>query len=358
MYPNRSMPERRAAGVLLLAALAMMFTAMSCIDDPPTHPEINEYRSFLDLVWELYDQKYVGFDSKNVDWEGIHQQYSDMAAGADSTDELMEVVVAMVGELEDRNAFLAMDGSVVPTFSGETRVNFDYSVLMEYLEPWNFQWDSSFGVTWGSCVIDSIPYFAIKHFNYFFTYMHFRDEFITHLESPGMILDLRMSDDFSLVPAEQLPGLFTDQSMVAFLTQYRTGPSHDDISQLESHNISPISWAFLKPVVILAGQQNFGPSEAFLSVMERMPHVTIIGDTTGGGANTPGYMNQQYWPVWDFWDITCPFARFLTADTVCIEGVGIIPDIHVQATEEAFAAGEDPVLEYAIQWIGEATSPQ
>ncbi len=357
MDPNRSIPERRAAGVLLLAALVMVSATMSCIDDPPTHPEINEYRSFLDLVWELYDQKYVGFDGKNVDWEGIHQQYSDMAAEADSTDELMEVVVAMVGELEDRNAFLAMGGSVVQTFSGVTSVNFDESVLMEYLEPWDFKWDSSFGVMWGSCVIDSIPYFAIRHFNYFFTFMHFRDEFITHLDSPGMILDLRMSDDFSLVPAEQIPSLFTDQNMVAFLTQYRTGPDHDDLSPLENHQVSSSPYAFNKPVVVLAGQQNFGPAEAFLSVMERIPLVTIIGDTTGGGANTPGYMSQQYWPVWDFWDLTCPFARFLTADTVCIEGVGIIPDIYVQATQGDFAAGEDPVLEYAIEWIGEATSP-
>lgn len=342
---------------MLFTALVAALSAVSCIDDPPTHPEINDYRSYLDLVWELYDQKYVGFDQKNVDWEAIHQQYSDMAAQADSTDELMEVVAAMVGELDDRNAFFAMGSSVVPTFGGQTLVNYDDSVLMDYLEPWDFKWDSSFGVMWGSCVIDSIPYFAIRHFHYFFTFMHFRDEFVTHLDAPGMILDLRMSDDFSLVPAEQLPGLFTDQSMIGFLTQYRTGPSHDDLSQLQSHNISGRVWAFTKPVAILAGQQNYGPSEAFLSVMERLPHVTIIGDTTGGGANTPGYMDQQYWPVWDFWDITCPFARFLTADSVNIEGVGIIPDIYVQATEEDFAAGEDPVLEYAIQWIGQTTAP-
>ena len=91
--------------------------------------------------------------------------------------------------------------------------------------------------------------------------------------------------------------------------------------------------------------------------MERMPHVTIIGDTTGGGGNTPGYLTEQYWPVWDLWDITCPFSRVLKADSTSIEGVGIYPDIYVEATEEDFAAGEDPVLEYAIQWIGEETSP-
>lgn len=338
-------------------ALLLSLSVLSCIDDPPTHPEISEYRSYLDLVWELYDQKYVGFDGKSVDWDGIHQQYSDMAAAADSTDELMEVVAAMVGELRDRNAFLASYEGLVLTYGDDVEPNFDESVLMDYLEPWDFQWDSSLGVMWGSCVIDTIPYFAIRHFDFFFTFMHFRDKVVANLDAPGMILDIRMSDGISLVPAEQVPGLFTDQNIDGFLTQYRTGPEHDDLSPLELHSISARPWAFTKPIVVLAGEQNIGPAEAFLSVMTRMTHVTFIGDTTGGGGNTPGYMDQQYWPVWDFWEITCPFARVLQADTTSIEGAGILPDIYVEATGDDFAAGEDPVLEYAIEYIGEATSP-
>ena len=55
-------------------------------------------------------------------------------------------------------------------------------------------------------------------------------------------------------------------------------------------------------------------------------------------------------------NITCPFARVLTADTVSIEGNGILPDIYVQTTPADFQAGYDPVLEYAIEWIAAQTA--
>lgn len=344
-------------GIIALLLTGLAFSTMSCIDDPPTHPDINENQSYLDLVWELYDQKYVGFDGKDADWDQIHEQYSQMAASADSTDELMEVVVQMVGELHDRNAFLVSGSTVVPAWGYDFETNYDDSVLMDYLEPWDFQWDSSGGVMWGSCVIDTIPYFAIRHFDFFFTYMHFRDEFITHLDAPGIIIDIRMSDGVSLVPAIQLCGVFTDQPMDAFLTQHRTGPEHEDLSPLELHDVSPRTWAFTKPVVLLAGEQNIGPADAFCHVMSRVPHVTIVGDTTGGGGNTPGFMNQQYWPLWDFWEMTCPFARVLKVDSTSIEDSGILPDIYVEANQTHFSAGEDPVLEYALEWIAGETAP-
>ncbi len=90
--------------------------------------------------------------------------------------------------------------------------------------------------------------------------------------------------------------------------------------------------------------------------MGQFSHVIIIGDTTGGGGNTPGYFNQRYWPLWENFNITCPFARVFTADTVLIEENGILPDIYVQTTPSDFLAGHDPVLEYAIEWIAEETA--
>ena len=64
-----------------------------------------------------------------------------------------------------------------------------------------------------------------------------------------------------------------------------------------------------------------------------------------------------YWPLWENLSITCPFARVFTADTVSIEGNGILPDIYVQTTPSVFLFGYDPVLEYAIEWIAEETAP-
>lgn len=339
--------------IVTAAVLAVSLAALSCIDDPPTYPSATEHQAYVRLVWELYDEKYVGFDGKDIDWDRTGEQFVELAADVDSYDELRELIISMVGQLEDRNAWFREGGDATPTWLPPGMVpNCDESVLFDLLGPWGFEWDSSAGLMWGACVIDTIPYFAIRHFNYFFTYQAFRNEFIEHLDAPGMIVDVRLADDVSLVPANQLPNLFVDQPMTVFLTQHRTGPSHDDLSPLEAHTVSPSAWTYNGPVVLLVGRQNIGPAEAFASAMSRLPHVTVIGDTTGGGGNTPGFMSQRYWSLWGSCSITAPFARVLNADSSSIEDAGIVPHIYVPATPEDFAAGSDPVLEYALEWIG------
>jgi hypothetical protein len=350
MYRKRNGYRKKIRYAAISIVLFLILS--SCIDDPPTHPEINDYQSYIELVWELYDQKYVSFDVKNVDWDAVHDVYSQLAEDVGSFDELQDLIIEMVGTLEDKNAFL--EGvTTYPTYSPEIEVNYVDSVLMELLEPWEFQWSDA---NWGYCVIDTIPYFAIRHFEYYFTFQSFRDELLKHVDAPGMIIDMRMSDGISLVPSEQIPCVFTDQYGIAFFTQHRTGPEHNDLSPLSIHEVSPRSWAYTKPVVLLTGEQNIGAAEAFALLMKQLSHVTVIGDTTGGGGNIPGYFAQRYWPLWNDWTITCPFSRVFTADTISIEGNGILPDIYVQTTPADFLAGHDPVLEYAIEWIAEETA--
>ena len=342
--------------------IAVILILSSCIDDPPTHPEANDYQSYITLVWELYDQKYVAFDMKNVDWNAVHDEYSQLAETVDSYEEIRDLIIQMVETLEDKNAFLKdwedpYNPILFPTYSPDIETNYVDSVLITLLEPWDFHWDSLYGAMWGYCVIDTIPYFAIKHFDNFFPFVDFSDEVYNHLDAPGMIIDIRMSDDVSLVPAQQIPALFADQYRTLFFTQYRTGPAHSDLSNLTRYTVTPRGWAYTKPVIILTGEQVTGAAEAFVSAMKHMPHVTLIGDTTGGGGNIPCYFNQIYWPLWEDLQITCPFARVFTADTVSIEGIGILPDIYVQTTPADFLAGHDPVLEYAIEWMAEETAP-
>ena len=357
MYRNRSGYRKKTVYIVISILLSLILS--SCIDNPPTHPEISDYKSYIELVWELYDQKYISFDVKDVDWDAVLDEYRRLAEDVDSFDELKDLIIEMVGTLEDKNAFLedwyfGAETNYFPTYSPEIEINYDDSVLMELLETWEFQW---YDATWGHCVIDTIPYFAIGQFDYYFTFQNFSDVVVKYLDAPGMIIDIRMSDGISLVPSKQIPSIFADQDRTVFLTQHRTGPAHSDLSKLYIHTVSPLAWAYTKPVVILTGEQVTGSPEAFASVMGDMSHVTIIGDTTGGGGNIPGFFNQAYWPLWEDMIITCPFARILTADTVSIEKNGILPDIYVQTTPADFLAGHDPVLEYAIEWIAEETAP-
>ena len=79
------------------------------------------------------------------------------------------------------------------------------------------------------------------------------------------------------------------------------------------------------------------------------PNVVILGDTTRGSVSYLG-MNQL--------TENCSYAyvteTILTYQHHWIEGNGIYPDIVVEATEADFAAGIDPVLDYAIEMLGES----
>jgi len=114
------------------------------------------------------------------------------------------------------------------------------------------------------------------------------------------------------------------------------------------HELHPRVWHFGNPVVVLAGNENGGASEVFVCDMAELPQVTIMGDTTLGAMDWPA----GYWELPDNWFVTVPARTVLRPDTTFIEGAGIAPDIYVEATEEDFAAGVDPVLETAFAHLG------
>ncbi|MCD4700506.1 MAG: hypothetical protein K8S24_01475, partial [Candidatus Aegiribacteria sp.] len=148
-----------AVSVFFAATVTLVFVS-SCIDDPPTHPEFNDYQSYIDLVWGLYDQQYVSFDVKNIDWDAVHDEYIQLAEDVDSFDQLQYLIIEMVGKLEDKNAWLylpTIPRDTIPTYIHDIEMNYDIRVMIALLIPWHFEWDPGFSSTWGHCVIDTIP---------------------------------------------------------------------------------------------------------------------------------------------------------------------------------------------------------
>ncbi len=80
--------------------------------------------------------------------------------------------------------------------------------------------------------------------------------------------------------------------------------------------------------------------------MNCLDNVTVIGDTTFGG----GAFNYTL-ELEGGWELRAPGWSLRTMDKEPVEWFGIPPDIYVEATEEDFAQGIDPVLEYAIDLV-------
>jgi C-terminal processing protease CtpA/Prc len=79
--------------------------------------------------------------------------------------------------------------------------------------------------------------------------------------------------------------------------------------------------------------------------MRELPHVTVAGEPTMGATGNP-----EWHDLGGGWSYTVSIWRCITADGLEIEDRGIPPDVEVAATPADFAAGRDPVLEYAERW--------
>lgn len=342
---NRMIHDRALAAVIS----ALVLTQSGCIDSPATTPAPGEFVSEFELVWTLFDEEYVGFEVKGIDWEAVHDQYGPLADTVTCREGMTSLTLSLLGTLHDYHVRLIDPSfSQILTSSPDILHNYDMEVLMTYLEPWGFEWmqDS----TWGYCLAgpDSIPYFVITAWSPEFNISLFDDLLQPALDRPGLIIDVRMNPGGSEAPVDNLVRRFVDELRVGYLWQERVGPSTHDLTTPEPHELHPRAWFFGNPVIVLGGQLNGDACEVFICEMAELPQVTIMGDTTLGATDWPvGYRELP-----DNWYVTCPSRTILRPDLTYIEDTGIPPDVYVEATEADFVEGIDPVLEHAFDVLG------
>lgn len=92
----------------------------------------------------------------------------------------------------------------------------------------------------------------------------------------------------------------------------------------------------LMPIYILTSKNTFSAAEAFSSAMQSLKRAIIVGENTGGGSHMAGVFDLK-----NGFNAKIPFARPIsTATFKDWEGVGVIPDIPVQASKALQKAQE------------------
>ena len=165
-----------------------------------------------------------------------------------------------------------------------------------------------------------------------------------------MIIDIRLLYSCSNNDARMVARRFADKSRLVFYEQHREGPEHDDLSIPWPRFCAPRGdWTFDNaPVVVLSGGYNQDNATLFCQWIRQFPHVTVIGDTTGiVNSDSSGYFTLLFDDA-----MKLPSKVYLNLDLECLRYVHPAPDVYVQATEADFAAGIDPVFEYALEMLG------
>lgn len=326
----------------LLAAFVTAFSAVACGGDvsaPTNEPFITSF----DRMWLTVDREYSYFEYKGIDWGEVRRDYRPRAEAARSTEELVGVVREALATLRDVHVWiLSPGGGMLPTYQPSARRNWSPAMLQSLRQRPGWV-DESPAV--GGGVVDGVPVITISSFaNGAFDPADFDDLLQAHRDAEALVIDVRMNGGGNDGLAYQVAGRFTTTTRLGGYYQFRNGLRHDAFTAMTPRSVVPRgTWQFTRPVVLITGRGAFSSTEGFVSAMQSLPNVTVVGDTTGGGSGNP-----SVFPLRDGYGISVSRWIEYTADRLPIEWRGIAPDSVVSFSEGGVTAGTDETLAGAL----------
>lgn len=300
-------------------------------------------------VWEEFEQYYPEFTSKEINWELVYGEYLPLAEAAETSEELMlDVILPMLGELQDWHVWLVSPQSVFYyTWEEEIEENYDISLLLSrYLYPNSFTgWYRGVGY----CPPDQLPYLSI---NTWVADLNLEriDEFVAMAQDyPAVIVDVRMNPGGNNVLCGEAAGRFAGDTVPAWYARSRSGPDYDDCDYCEVLTCPDGPMRYEGTVILLFGEFSASSTEDFACQMMNLPNVVMVGDTTLGAGCCPYFIELS-----NRWEFTAISWSTRTVDDQPVEWLGVAPDVYVEATEDHFSQGYDPVMEYAIGMLEES----
>ena len=158
----------------------------------------------------------------------------------------------------------------------------------------------------------------------------------------ALIFDLRQNGGGDPIAAQTLEAyLFDGQQQITSLRM--RDPKTGVVSELQQYTAPTVPGPLYlhKPVYLLTSSHTFSCAEQFVYDLHNLKRVTIVGETTGGGAN-PGRMHA----IGSDFGIFIPQGYAFSPVTKSNwEGTGITPDVGVPAAE-ALTRAYDGALNY------------
>ena len=321
--------------IALLLTAAVGLTACHDMEEYTDDPRGN-----FEALWSILDEHYCFFDSKNVDWDKVHDTYSRRISDRMTREELFIVCADMLAELRDGHVNLSapFNTSYYRAWWSDYPQNFNKRLIEECY--FNFNYRQSSGMMYGF-LENNIGYIYYESFSSPVGEGNL-DYALNFLSTAnGLIIDVRDNGGGSLTTVE------TYVARLGYIS-HKTGPGHNDFSEPYAITYLPaeegrIRWA--KPIVVLTNRSTFSAANNFASVMKNLPGVTIVGSVTGGGSGVP--FSSELPCGWGIRFSACSMLDALGEST---EG-GITPSEGCAVDLDPLDAlsGRDTILEKAIE---------
>lgn len=331
----------RCLHVLAWACLLLPCCLMSCVqeDEQPDTPTGN-----FEALWQIIDEHYCFLDYKReaigLDWNAVHTRYKQRISPKMNNLQLFEVLSEMLAELQDGHVNLYASHDVGRNWSWyeDYPANFSEELQEAYLGT-----DYRIAASLKYRILpDNIGYVVCASFMNSLGDGNL-SEVLHYLRTcDGIIIDVRNNGGGDLTTAEKLAARFTNERILTGYICHKTGRGHSDFSDLQEQWLEPadgVRWQ--KRAVVLTNRHCYSATNNFVRDMKRCPHVTVLGDQTGGGSGLP--FTSELPNGWGVRFSACPM---FDADKQQIE-FGIQPHVRVSLTDEDKQQGTDTHIEAA-----------
>jgi carboxyl-terminal processing protease len=321
--------------------------------DPADTPENN-----FEIFWKDFDRYYAQFQIRHIDWDSVYAVTRPQLSPQTTDRQLFNILSNIVLTINDMHTTLYTPfGNVFSKdlnryVLGGTYPSRSFINPRQYTTPGNYQ-TSVFSS--GTCKNDNIGYIKISTFSgsesglalYDDRYLVIDDLVQQFKDTKGLLIDVRGNQGGEGFNAEIVADRFADQKRLCMIYCKKIGPGKNDFSGWINHYTQPKgAYQYLKPVVVLTSRATASAAEFFVMAMQVLPHVTIVGDTTGGGFGLPIFRELP-----NGWTYRLSTEIAATADGYVIEGKGIPPDIPVLTAVTDSINGIDRIIEKGIEVI-------
>jgi hypothetical protein len=302
----------------------------------------------FDELTARFAEVYPSFPYKGVDWSAQSAAYRARALRARSQDQFIAVVREMLEPLHDLHIwFVDPNGAVVPTYRPRRTANFDHARWGRALRDANYMQRGDIG----DATVGGYAYLFLGSWKSPVDAASLDHVLSRMRDAPGLIIDLRVNAGGDDATALAFVSRFTTGSLVASYVRTRNGPAPTDLDAKSARTVGPRGpWQYTRPVVIITGRGGFSATESFVAAMRTLPHVTVVGDTTGGASGNPATF-----PLGNGWQFTVPRWIELGPDHQPIEGRGVPPHLVIPWTPANYDRNRDPLIDAAVGLLGEIT---
>jgi hypothetical protein len=304
-------------GIALLILMGVVGCADTFMGGRGSDPRV-----VFDAFWTEFDRTYPSFPLKGVDWDSVRTEHRSAVTSGTSDRALFETLAAMTATLRDGHAALYTPIGTYHYSRERVPIHFDADRRRRTVG----QLDRASSAVWTGELPDGAGYLHVSSFGAPASAYAAVESLVDEMaDRPGIVVDVRQNSGGAEQRARQVAQSFVSTLAVYGYVRSRNGPEPTDLTAFQPQTIAPGAAApYTKPVAVITNRRCVSSCEAFVRMMRSQPHVTVVGDTTGGSSGNPTTRDLP-----NGWVVRVPRWIAYTTEKVPFEERGLFPDVVV-----------------------------